>query len=440
MFFETSGWALPKSIATEKKEVVSNKSKLLKAAEPASKDGKVTHEADKIQAQLAALNNQPKPQEAEAPKAKKLRVRNKKRALEQDEEAAAAAEEPKREEPKQSNKKADNKKQNNKKAKTDKPAEKQPETKKDQQKKKLQDLLKKKNTPTQKSNNNSKPAEKKQPTKEAAPAAPVPAPAQKSIVDEDEGLTPLQRKMKEKLSGARFRWLNEQLYTTPGKHSYELFQEKPELFDQYHEGFRHQVESWPVNPVDVIIDQLKTLPKGTVIADLGCGDAMIAQTLTKQTVLSFDLIAKNDLVTACDITKLPLEANTVDVAVFSLSLMGTNYLDFLKEAHRVLKVGGELKIAEVVSRFSDLDSFITLLEGIGFDFMDKEDDNKMFVMLYFTKQPNFEQEDEDEDEVFSGLSKTQKRSLKKGAGFNNSKLKLQKKAQQLLKPCLYKKR
>lgn len=73
---------------------------------------------------------------------------------------------------------------------------------------------------------------------------------------------------------------------------------------QYHEGFRHQVESWPVNPVDVIINQLKTLPKGTIVADLGCGDAMIAQTLTKQTVLSFDLIAKNDLVTACDITKV----------------------------------------------------------------------------------------------------------------------------------------
>ncbi|KAG2230544.1 hypothetical protein INT48_009884 [Thamnidium elegans] len=414
MFFETSGWALPKSITTEKKEVVSKKSKLLKAAEPASKDGKVTHEADKIQAQLATLNDQPKQQEVEAPKAKKPRVRNKKRALEQEEEEEEPKQEIKKQDnKKQDNKKGDNKKQNNKKAKTDKPAEKQPETKKDQQKKKLQDLLKKKNTPTPTANN--KPVEKKQPSKEVV-VAPAQKPVQKPIVDDDEGLTPLQRKMKEKLSGARFRWLNEQLYTTPGKHSYELFQEKPELFDQYHEGFRHQVESWPVNPVDVIIDQLKTLPKGTVIADLGCGDAMIAQTLTKQTVLSFDLIAKNELVTACDITKLPLEANTVDVAVFSLSLMGTNYLDFLKEAHRVLKVGGELKIAEVVSRFSDLDSFITLLEGIGFDFMDKEDDNKMFVI------------------------KTQKRSLKKGAGFNNSKLKLQKKAQQLLKPCLYKKR
>lgn len=302
MFFETSGWALPKSIATGKKEVVSNKSKLLKAAEPASKDGKVTHEADKIQAQLAALNDQPKQQEPEAPKAKKLRVRNKKRTLEQeDEEEAPKREELNQEEPKQNNKKGD-KKQNNKKAKTDKPAEKQPETKKGQQKKKLQDLLKKKNTPAPKANN--KPAEKKQPSKEVVPAAQAQKAVQKPIVDEDEGLTPLQRKMKEKLSGARFRWLNEQLYTTPGKHSYELFQEKPELFDQYHEGFRHQVESWPVNPVDVIIDQLKTLPKGTVIADLGCGDAMIAQKLTKQTVLSFDLIAKNDLVTACDITKV----------------------------------------------------------------------------------------------------------------------------------------
>jgi hypothetical protein len=37
---------------------------------------------------------------------------------------------------------------------------------------------------------------------------------------------------------------------------------------------------------------------------------------------------------------------------------------------------GELKIAEVVSRFSDLDSFITLLEGLGFDFMDKVNNRK----------------------------------------------------------------
>ncbi|ORZ00471.1 methyltransferase-domain-containing protein, partial [Syncephalastrum racemosum] len=208
-------------------------------------------------------------------------------------------------------------------------------------------------------------------------------------------LTPLQQKMKEKLSGARFRWLNEQLYTTKGDEAFKLFTEQPELFEEYHSGFRHQVESWPENPVDLIIDQLKELPQQAVIADLGCGDAAIAHRLPKRNVLSFDLVAKNDKVIACDIAKVPLPANFCDVAVFSLSLMGTNYFDFLVEAKRILKPGGELKIAEVVSRFPDLDGFISLLERLGFDFMDKEDDNKMFVMLYFTKQA--EEADDDID-------------------------------------------
>jgi hypothetical protein len=73
---------------------------------------------------------------------------------------------------------------------------------------------------------------------------------------------------------------------------------------QYHEGFRHQVESWPTNPVDVMIDYLQSLPTSTVIADFGCGDAKIAHTLTKHKVLSFDLVAKNDKVVACDIAKV----------------------------------------------------------------------------------------------------------------------------------------
>ncbi|KAG2205339.1 hypothetical protein INT46_008606 [Mucor plumbeus] len=405
-FFETSGWALPKNIAPQKQKEATKKTKSTDVIDN-TKEGKASREADQIQAQMASLNDEPST--SKEPKVKKPRIRNKKRNLE---------EKPQHKDENQS-----------KKLKT---------TTSNDQKKKLQQLLKKNKGTDQKEKAATK-NEKKQMTDEITKFKKAEShEKKKSNVQVDDGLTPLQRKMKEKLSGARFRWLNEQLYTTPGKHSFSLFQEKPELFDEYHEGFRHQVESWPVNPVDVIISQLKKLPKDTVIADLGCGDAMIAQTLTKQKVLSFDLIAKNDLVTACDITKLPLEANSVDVAVFSLSLMGTNYLDFLKEAHRVLKVGGELKIAEVVSRFSDLDSFITLLEGLGFDFMDKEDDNKMFVMLYFTKQPNFEEEMD--NEMLSGLSKTQIRSLKKGAGINNSKVKLQKKSQHLLKPCLYKKR
>ena len=64
-----------------------------------------------------------------------------------------------------------------------------------------------------------------------------------------------------------------------------------------------------------------------------------------------------------DISALPLDSNTLDVGVFCLSLMGTNFPQFLREANRVLKKtdfkleqeGGKLLVAEVVSRFPDGD-------------------------------------------------------------------------------------
>lgn len=45
----------------------------------------------------------------------------------------------------------------------------------------------------------------------------------------------LLAQMRAKLSGSRFRWLNEQLYTCPGDEALELMQKQPQLFKQYHE-------------------------------------------------------------------------------------------------------------------------------------------------------------------------------------------------------------
>ncbi|KAK0671082.1 putative ribosomal RNA-processing protein 8 [Cercophora samala] len=217
-------------------------------------------------------------------------------------------------------------------------------------------------------------------TKETAPppkppAAPTPAPGPK--------LTPLQASMREKLISARFRHLNETLYTRPSKESFSLFTSSPEMFSEYHEGFRRQVEVWPENPVDIYISDIKTraplrqppkshpalptslpLPRDfnskiCTIADLGCGDAKLATTLqplakkSKLHIHSFDLqTGGNPLVTKADIANLPLEPGTVDVVVFCLALMGTNWTDFIEEAYRVLRWKGELWVAEIKSRFA----------------------------------------------------------------------------------------
>jgi SAM-dependent methyltransferase len=223
----------------------------------------------------------------------------------------------------------------------------------------------------------------------------------------------LQDSFKARLSGSRFRILNEELYTTTSKESYDRFSSNPELFEQYHEGFRHQVESWPVNPLDVIVRGLATnvnKKKSCVVADFGCGDAQLAKELLDIKsqgkcpfkVHSFDLVSPNELVTACDMADIPLEDKSVDVCVFCLSLMGTNLADFIREAHRVLQDNGRVKIAEVRSRIEyshrekgdngkketkagTLEEFTDVLEELGFECVRTDRKNKMFLLLELKK-------------------------------------------------------
>lgn len=155
-------------------------------------------------------------------------------------------------------------------------------------------------------------------------------------------LTPLQQKMRAKLSGSQFRHINEKLYTTHSNEALTLFTQQPSLFTDYHEGFRHQVQSWPTNPIDMFISRLAKADKKCVVADLGCGDAALARAFKgnkKVKVHSYDLVKVNELVEVADMSAVPLVDGGVDVAVFCLSLMGTNFLSFIREACRYTKLG-----------------------------------------------------------------------------------------------------
>ena len=222
-------------------------------------------------------------------------------------------------------------------------------------------------------------------------------------------LTPLQQRMTAKLTSSRFRHLNEVLYTSPSDQAMRLFTESPQNYTSYHAGFRAQVAVWPQNPVEGLIEDVKTrgrvsvpsqkkmwrdqkkgkkptesssdgaatngeivgkvepLPRtrGTcTIADLGCGDAHLAASLhplrtsLNLNLLSFDL-AKGDtpnmhLITVADISNLlsvGIKDSSVDIAICCLSLMNANWVSVVDECSRIVRGGGEVWVAEIKSRF-----------------------------------------------------------------------------------------
>lgn len=148
----------------------------------------------------------------------------------------------------------------------------------------------------------SKPAPAASTPQKQQPSAPKAEPKQADSDSEAEeagtdNLTGLQAKMKAKLEGGRFRFINEKLYSTVGKEAFSLFQKQPELFDVYHDGYRNQVEKWPENPLDVFIKFLQGKPEKLVVADFGCGEARLGASTRNTSPLVVPVVAFFEILT-----------------------------------------------------------------------------------------------------------------------------------------------
>ncbi|CAE6521857.1 unnamed protein product [Rhizoctonia solani] len=217
--------------------------------------------------------------------------------------------------------------------------------------------------------------------------------------DEEDGtgeMSELQKLMKKNLQGSKFRIINEKLYKSSSQDAQTMMRTEPQTYAEYHIGFRHQTQSWPSNPVDLISTSLSTLPPRSIIVDLGCGDAQLAKALVPQglNVLSFDLVSDHKWVVEADIcTRIPLpgsedgpyEGAIADACVCSLSLMSTNWIGCAREAWRVLRVGGRFVVAEVTSRFRDLNEFSQVLSELGFDLVEQSAPSTHFLLFEFRK-------------------------------------------------------
>ena len=142
--------------------------------------------------------------------------------------------------------------------------------------------------------------------------------------------------------------------------------------------------TWPELPVKHLADRLRQR-SDWVIGDFGCGECLLGKALPNE-IKAFDHVAVNENVAACDMRKTPCENESLDAAVFCLSLMGTNWSEYLQEAHRTLKPLGQLLIAEPQKKWEGkTDDLVQVIRAAGFRLVGKVEQRDRFLYVLAIK-------------------------------------------------------
>jgi hypothetical protein len=167
---------------------------------------------------------------------------------------------------------------------------------------------------------------------------------------------------------------NQLINTENSMTTHARLQQHPEEWYDYHKRLEEIRQSWTIDPLERVIQRLKKISPRLRIGDFGCGKAKIMDIFGSNRVKSFDHIAINEKVIACDIRNVPLEDGYLDVIVFSLSLMEKNWHEYIIEASRCLMSNGTLIIADTVRSLTEgrLSNLKEILTENGFDVYKEE--------------------------------------------------------------------
>jgi hypothetical protein len=200
----------------------------------------------------------------------------------------------------------------------------------------------------------------------------------KQRIENGEILTTQREELKVPLSGeysgqlqrrlGDFSEMNRVWSISNSRTTSERLLESPEEWYQYHTLYSEKRKEWNEIPYKIIGKKISSRPDW-IVGDFGCGENLLSKEINNQ-VYAFDHIAIDENVIACNVSDVRdyLNDNVLDVVVFSLSLMGSNYVDYLKEGHRTLKPYGIIMICEPKSKWEGRENeLISVLEEIGFN-------------------------------------------------------------------------
>lgn len=172
--------------------------------------------------------------------------------------------------------------------------------------------------------------------------------------------------------------------TTLSTTMHNEFKDNPESWFRYHKLRKERMDQWDEIPYEYIATKIKN--KNHKIIDFGCGENLFKKCVPSNEVLSFDHVAIDDTVIACDMKDISqyVSDESVDVCVFSLALWGINYKDYISEANRVLNYGGVIHIAEPSKSYETIEDeqkLIDLITESGFTIIGSIERRNKFIYV-----------------------------------------------------------
>ena len=218
-----------------------------------------------------------------------------------------------------------------------------------------------------------------------APKSTTVKPKIKTIEEPKE--TETQRQQRKQ---SEYQELTKKMSTQKSENTNKMFIDTPSLWHNYHDSRDFSFKGYDKPdeiPLNKIIKYLETKKNHKLkILDLGCGRNLIQEHFKdnkKFTVTGYDYVSYNGSKVA-DISHLPEEDESVKVCVYSQSLMGSNWKEYLLEGYRVLEYNGEMVISESVERYEVVKE---QLEAIGMHVIREEySETQRWFYIYAIKQ------------------------------------------------------